>query len=74
MTNHLASFRFVGRGHWVHDEKKLSIMLDEDYGRTFRAYYSPYASLATVAVNKAGSVMRFRSAEAAARYLEKGTV
>lgn len=71
MTKHLDSFRFVGRGRWVHDDKKLHIDLDDDYGKTFRAYTSAYASQDTLVRNKAGNVMRFRSAEAAARYLLK---
>jgi hypothetical protein len=67
----LAAFRFAGRGRWVHDEKKLLIDLDDDYGRTFRAYTATYPSQTTLVRNKAGHVMRFRSAEAAARYLLK---
>jgi hypothetical protein len=70
----LAAFRFAGRGRWVHDDKKLLIDLDDDYGRTFRAYTSAYASQDTLMRNKAGNVMRFRSAEAAARYLLKWKV
>ena len=74
MSN-LSKFRRlpVQRGVWVHDASGASIHIDEDYCRTFRAYWAQGNRLScdVVVRNKAGNPLRFRSSEAAATYLLK---
>ena len=65
----LAKFTFVSNGKWRNEKNNTSIMLDEDYKRTYRAYLSPHPDYHFTVKNKKGNDMRFRSAEAAARYL-----
>jgi hypothetical protein len=64
----LEQFTFIGNGIWRHKEAAMSISLNEDYHRTFRAYRNvrPYYDMVR---NGKGNEMRFRSAEAAASYL-----
>ena len=67
--NYLDLFERKDRGLWVNEADNCSIKLNEDYGRTFRAYLSRHRDPATVVVNANGNAVRFRSAEAAAKHL-----
>lgn len=71
-NSYLSQFTFVGRGIWKQETYGMSIMLNEDYNRTYRAYHWDRPLWRFVAKNKNGNPIRFRSAEAAARHLFKG--
>ena len=40
METYPSLFGFKGHGLWVNEAESMCITLDEDYGRTFRAYLS----------------------------------
>jgi hypothetical protein len=65
----LSKFTFVGNGLWWNETDNVSVMLSEDYKRTFRAYRWHRPHYRHIVKNKNGNDMRFRSAEAAAKYV-----
>lgn len=71
MNSALSQFKWVAKGLWLHEPMAACVHLDEDYGRTFRAYHCKWPYLSEIVRGKNGRVMRFRSAEAAAAYLLK---
>jgi hypothetical protein len=62
------TFRFAGNGIWVNDTYSVSVALNEDYGRTFRAYADARPYSKHLLRNAAGNPIRFRSREAAMAY------
>ena len=69
MKTYLSLFVFKRPGLWVNEAEGMSIVLNEDYGRTFRAYLSAHRDPDTIVVNENGNAVRFRTAEAAAKHL-----
>jgi hypothetical protein len=66
-------FKSLGRGVWVSDALNASITIDEDYGKTYRAYMSRDRDTPNddVCRNANGNVIRFRTIEAAGREIIK---
>ena len=69
MKTYLSLFEWKHPGFWVNEAENTCIVLDEDYKRTFRAYLERYPVGHAVVLNENGNPLRFRSAEAAAKYL-----
>ena len=64
-------FEFIANGLWANNAKGLCIMINEDYGNTFRAYSAARPFSHYILKNKNGNAIRFRSPQSAARFALK---